>query len=136
VRSAYILNKKQHQSRVRQSPLELSSVNRIFVDNSVTVSENLQTILFDEIEKIDFRYQPKDTRQSTPEDKSDVSMVLIMPTSSRDSVDDVISRLNADNLKLLVERTYAREMEVSLPKFQFEQRLGLTPVSLQIIYIY
>jgi len=58
VRSAYILNKKQHQSRVRQSPLELSSVNRIFVDNSVTVSEYLQTILFDEIEKIDFRYQP------------------------------------------------------------------------------
>jgi len=238
VRSAYILNKRQHQSRVRQSPLELSSVNRIFVDNSVTVSEYLQTSLFDEIEKIDFRYQPdkalyeinewiadktnnqirdmlsaaeitprtivvlanaaymkgewlsqfkvektsvkpfyinnyeqtmvfmmqqtgtfksntddhlqaqilklpyrtqyesKDTRQSTPEDKSDVSMVIIMPTSSRDSVDDVISRLNADNLKLLVERTYAREMEVSLPKFQFEQRLGLTPVSLQMKYIY
>ncbi|XP_037732527.1 serine protease inhibitor 88Ea [Drosophila subpulchrella] len=230
VLSAYVVNKGQHQMRVRQSPLELSSVNRVFVDNSVPVSENFTTLLFDEIEKMDFRYQSgnalyeinewiaektnnqirdmlsadqitartmvvlanaaymkgewlsqfkvektsvkpfyinryertmvsmmqqsatfktnddsqlqaqilklpyrtqyksKDPLQSRPENKSDISMVLILPSSSEVSVDDIINRLNADKLKKLVKEIYAREMEVELPKFQFEQRLRLTPI--------
>ncbi|XP_016961604.1 serine protease inhibitor 88Ea [Drosophila biarmipes] len=230
VRTAYVLNRNEHQMRIRQSPFELSSVNRIFVDKSVSVKNNFEMILSGEIKQVDFKYQSgqalreinewianetnnqipdmlsseeitartivvlanaaylkgqwlsqfkveqtslkpfyispheqttvsmmyqkgtfkmsfdrelqaqilklpyrtqydsKDTPRSTPEDKSTISMVLILPSSHQVTVDDVISRLTADSLKTLVEGTFATEMEVSLPKFQFEQRLALTPI--------
>ncbi|KAH8346550.1 hypothetical protein KR084_003664 [Drosophila pseudotakahashii] len=230
VRSAYTLNKKLHFSRFHQSPLELTSVNRIFVDNNVEVMKIFKNILFEETKTIDFKNQPaqslktindwianktnnqirdmlssdeitsrtmlvlanaaymkgawlsqfkvektsqqffyinkrektvvsmmhqtgtfkmnmdeqlqaqilklpyrtkfetNDEQRLSPEDKSDVSMVLILPTSSENNVNDLISRLNADSLKTLIQQSMPREMEVAVPKFQLEQRLGLTPI--------
>jgi len=42
----------------------------------------------------------------------------------------VLSRLNADSLDESLKQAMPREIEVSLPKFEFEQRLELKPVSI------
>ncbi|XP_016999026.2 serine protease inhibitor 88Ea-like [Drosophila takahashii] len=230
VRSAYTVNKVIHLARFHQSPMELTSVNRIYVDKNVEVIDYFKTVLYDETEPIDFKNQPaqslktinewiakkthnqirdmlssdeitsrtmlvlanaaymkgawlsqfkvekttqqpfyindreqtmvpmmhqsatfkmnidehlqaqilklpyrtkfitKDDQLLTPEDKSDVSMVLILPTSNYNNVNDLISQLDADSLKTLVEQSIPRELEVAVPKFQFEQRLVLTPI--------
>ncbi|XP_016999025.2 serine protease inhibitor 88Ea [Drosophila takahashii] len=230
VRSAYRVDKVLHFARFHQSPLELTSVNRIYVDKNVEVLDHFKKVLYDETEPIDFKNQPaeslktindwiakkthnqirdmlssdeitsrtmlvlanaaymkgawlsqfkvektshqpfyindreqtmvsmmhqsatfkmnidehlqaqilklpyrtqyekEDEQRLSPEDKSDVSMVLILPTSYENNVNDLISRLDADSLKTLIEQSMPREMEVAVPKFQFEQRLGLTPI--------
>ncbi|EDV48961.1 serine protease inhibitor 88Ea [Drosophila erecta] len=230
VLTSYTLGKRQDESRSRQNPMELSSVNRIFVDQSVNVSSIFKTLLFGETEELDFKNKPEiclkqindwiaqkthnqirdmlsseeinsrtmlvlgnaaymkgqwlnqfkveetslkpffineheqemvhmmhkkdifkmtinddlesqiiklpyrtiyksaETHISTPEQKSDVSMVIILPYSNEVSLNSVISKLNADTLKHLVKTAGPQEIELSLPKFQFEQRLGLTPI--------
>ncbi|XP_043652093.1 serine protease inhibitor 88Ea [Drosophila teissieri] len=230
VLSSYMLGKRQDESRWHQSPMELSSVNRIFVDKTVNVSSKFKTLLFGETEELDFKNEPEscllqindwitqkthnqirdmlsseeinsrtmmvlgnaaymkgqwlsqfkveetsvkpffmneheqemvymmhktgtfkmtideglqsqiiklpyrtiyksaETHISTPETKSDVSMLIILPYSNEMPLNYVISKLNADSLKQLLERAMPQEIELSLPKFQFEQRLTLTPI--------
>ncbi|XP_017057596.1 serine protease inhibitor 88Ea [Drosophila ficusphila] len=230
VRSAYRMEKVQSSIRWRQSPLTLSSANRIFVDESVKVQSNFQNRLYDEIKKMDFRYQPEkalreindwianktynqiqdmlnsdeindrtlmilanaaylkgdwisqfdeqrtsqkpfymssraqepvpmmqqkgtfkinyneelqvqfldmpyrtvfksqETPFSTPGEQSDVSMLLLLPTSSDVSLNTVISKLDPGTLEKLIETAMAREVELSMPKFEFEQRMELTPI--------
>ncbi|XP_039490541.1 serine protease inhibitor 88Ea [Drosophila santomea] len=230
VRSAYILGKRQDENRFHQSPMVLSSVNRIFVDKTVNVSSKFNTLLFGETEELDFKnepdscrmqindwiaerthnqirdmlsskeinsrtmmvlgnaaymkgqwlsqfkeeetalkpfyinqyekemvymmhktgpfkmtideglqsqiiklpyrtiYQSAETHISTPEKKSDISMLIILPYSKEMRLNDVISNLNADSLNQLLKQAMPQEIELSLPKFQFEQRLALTPI--------
>lgn len=58
--------------------------------------------------------------------KSDISMVLILPSKS---LENVLSKLNSETLRQALNLAIPREIEVSLPKFEFEQRLQLVPVS-------
>ncbi|EDW42105.1 serine protease inhibitor 88Ea [Drosophila sechellia] len=227
---SYTLAKRQDEFRWRQSPMELSSANRIFVDRSINVSNKFNTLLYGTTKQLDFKNEPenglrvindwiadkthnqirdmlssqeitsrtmlvlanaaymkgqwlsqfkveetalkpffinereqemvhmmhktgtfkmtidegvqsqiiklpyrtiyksKETHISTPETKSDISMIIILPYSNKISVNHVISRLNADSLKKWFERAMPQEIELSLPKFQFEQRLELTPI--------
>ncbi|XP_017064844.1 serine protease inhibitor 88Ea [Drosophila eugracilis] len=228
--SAYTISKVKDKMRSRQSPLTLSSVNRIFVDKLVQVNKTFEIILHNEIEKIDFKYQPEnslslindwianktydqirdmlssddissetmfvlanaaymkgdwlsqfkventipkrfyineyeheqvpmmhqtatfkitynerlqsqilklpyrtlfqsaETRISTPEDKSDISMVIILPVSNEVNVNDVISRLDAKSLGNLIDMARPEKVDLAVPKFEFQQRLKLTPI--------
>ncbi|XP_052834810.1 serine protease inhibitor 88Ea [Drosophila gunungcola] len=92
----------------------------------MNIAENLQS----QILRLPFRtqYEWADKLNATPDNKSDVSMVLILPSSSEVSIDDVITRLDATLLENLIETSVPREIELSLPKFQFEQRTGITPI--------
>lgn len=62
-------------------------------------------------------------------DESNISMVLILPTFSKDALETVLSKLNAKTLEIALNDASMREIEVTLPKFAFEQRLELVPVS-------
>ncbi|KAH8420761.1 hypothetical protein KR222_004312, partial [Zaprionus bogoriensis] len=69
-------------------------------------------------------------RTSNKEDDhdSEISMVIILPTFGTDALENVLSKLNAKTLAEALKDSMEREIEVSLPKFAFEQRLELVPV--------
>lgn len=72
---------------------------------------------------------PYRTSNIENDESSDISMVLILPTFSSDALEKVLSKLNANTLATALNEASTREIEVSLPKFGFEQRLELVPVS-------
>lgn len=74
-------------------------------------------------------YESEEQPDSQPDDKSDISMVLILPPFNPNSLEDTLSRLNTETLEQSLNQAMPREIEVSLPKFEFEQRLELVPVS-------
>nr|CAL85524.1 CG6687 protein [Drosophila melanogaster] len=227
---SYTLAQRQDEFRWRQSPMELSSANRIFVDRTINVSNKFNTLLYGATKELDFKndpetglkeindwiadkthnqirdmlsseeitphtmlvlanaaymkgqwlsqfkveetalkpffinereqemvymmhktgafkmtideglqsqiiklpyrtiYKSKETHISTPESKSDISMIIILPNSNKISLNRVISWVNADSVKKWFERALPQKIELSLPKFQFEQRLELTPI--------
>ncbi|KAH8385070.1 hypothetical protein KR200_003020 [Drosophila serrata] len=57
--------------------------------------------------------------------KSDISMVLILPSTS---LDNVVSKLNPETLRQALNFAMPRQLELSVPKFEFEQRLELIPI--------
>lgn len=69
---------------------------------------------------------PYRTSYNESEDSS-ISMVLILPKNT--VVENVLSKLNTNSLNNALNAASAQEIEVSLPKFGFEQRLELVPVS-------
>ncbi|KAH8369465.1 hypothetical protein KR009_011689 [Drosophila setifemur] len=73
-------------------------------------------------------FESQETEDSTADDKSDISMVIILPPFNSNSLEDVLSRLNAETLEQSLDQAMPREIEVSLPKFEFEQRLELVPI--------
>jgi len=235
VRSAYILEKMNRKERQSKMPLEFSSADRIFFANDLHVTECARNRLAEEVQQIDFKSQPEESRKqindwiakqthdqirnmlsadeitprtrlvlanaaylkgqwlsqfktektvpmpfytspsnyslvsmmqqkgtfllnvdeqlrahvlqlpyrtvfesqekedSSPDENSDISMVLILPPFNSNSLEDVLSRLNADSLDDSLKQAMPREIEVSLPKFEFEQRLELNPVSLDFL---
>ncbi|XP_055923317.1 serine protease inhibitor 88Ea [Eupeodes corollae] len=60
--------------------------------------------------------------------KGGVSMVIILPPFTPNSLDDVLERLTPETLNLALKEGMAREIEISLPKFEFEQNLELLPI--------
>uniref|UniRef100_A0A6P4EG91 Leukocyte elastase inhibitor-like n=1 Tax=Drosophila rhopaloa TaxID=1041015 RepID=A0A6P4EG91_DRORH len=73
-------------------------------------------------------FESQEKPDSLPDENSDISMVLILPPFNSNSLEDVLSRLNADTLEESLKQAMPREIEVSLPKFEFEQRLELNPI--------
>ncbi|XP_037716108.1 serine protease inhibitor 88Ea [Drosophila subpulchrella] len=73
-------------------------------------------------------FESQEKEDSLPDENSDISMVLILPPFNSNSLEDVLSRLNADSLDESLKQAMPREIEVSLPKFEFEQRLELNPI--------
>ncbi|KAH8359163.1 hypothetical protein KR093_004876, partial [Drosophila rubida] len=74
-------------------------------------------------------------RTSHTEDEnadSDISMVIILPPFSNDALEQVLLKLNAETLEASLNDASPREIEVSLPKFEFEQRLELVPILRQM----
>ncbi|KAH8288645.1 hypothetical protein KR054_007000 [Drosophila jambulina] len=57
--------------------------------------------------------------------KSDISMVLILPSTS---LDNVVAKLNSEALQQAFNFAMPRQLELSVPKFEFEQRLQLVPI--------
>ncbi|BFF90178.1 serine protease inhibitor 88Ea [Drosophila madeirensis] len=69
-----------------------------------------------------------DEAEEDEETKSDMSLVVVLPPFSSGSLEDVLSRLNATTLEESLNNAMPREIEVSIPKFEFEQRLELVPI--------
>lgn len=59
---------------------------------------------------------------------SDISMVIILPPF-QSALDEVLSKLKPDTLENALKDSMPREIDISLPKFEFEQNLALVPVS-------
>ncbi|TDG47992.1 hypothetical protein AWZ03_005610 [Drosophila navojoa] len=71
---------------------------------------------------------PYKTSMKEDDENSDISMVIILPAFNNDALEQVLSKLNADTLDASLREASMREIEVSLPKFEFEQRLELLPI--------
>ncbi|EDW14209.1 serine protease inhibitor 88Ea [Drosophila mojavensis] len=71
---------------------------------------------------------PYKTSMKEDDENSDISMVIILPAFNNDALEQVLSKLNADTLDASLKEASMREIEVSLPKFEFEQRLELLPI--------
>lgn len=67
-------------------------------------------------------------RTDMDEDNSEISMVIVLPPFEKDSLDKVLSKLTPETLDLALKETMMREIDVSLPKFKFEQNLELVPI--------
>lgn len=74
---------------------------------------------------------PYRTSMKETDEDSDISMVIILPPFNTDALERVLAKLNAETLEAALKEASSREIEVSLPKFEFEQRLELVPVSAQ-----
>ncbi|XP_060646232.1 serine protease inhibitor 88Ea-like [Drosophila nasuta] len=71
---------------------------------------------------------PYRTSFNKDSEDSDISMVIVLPPFSNDAVEQVLQKLSAENLEASLNEASPREIEVSLPKFEFEQRLELVPI--------
>ncbi|KAH8312345.1 hypothetical protein KR044_010327, partial [Drosophila immigrans] len=71
---------------------------------------------------------PYRTSHNEDTEDSDISMVIILPPFSNDALEQVLLKLNAETLEASLNEASPREIEVSLPKFEFEQRLELVPI--------
>ncbi|XP_055848011.1 serine protease inhibitor 88Ea [Episyrphus balteatus] len=60
--------------------------------------------------------------------KGGISMVIILPPFEPNSLDEVLKRLTPDTLNMALKEGMAREIEISLPKFEFEQNIELLPI--------
>lgn len=70
-------------------------------------------------------------KTSNDENKdSDISMVIILPPF-QSSLEKVLSKLKPDTLENALKDSMPREIDISLPKFKFEQNLELVPVSIR-----
>ncbi|XP_023297743.2 serine protease inhibitor 88Ea [Lucilia cuprina] len=58
---------------------------------------------------------------------SDISMVIILPPF-QSGLDEVLSKLKPDTLENALKDSMPREIDISLPKFKFEQNLELVPI--------
>ncbi|KAM7360530.1 serpin 88Ea [Cochliomyia hominivorax] len=58
---------------------------------------------------------------------SDMSMVIILPPF-QSGLDQVLAKLRPDTLENALKDSMPREIDISLPKFKFEQNLELMPV--------
>lgn len=72
---------------------------------------------------------PYRTSFKEDDENSDISMVIILPPFRNDALEQVLSKLNSETLSAALREASPREIEVLLPKFEFEQRLELVPVS-------
>ncbi|XP_004519673.1 serine protease inhibitor 88Ea [Ceratitis capitata] len=64
------------------------------------------------------------------EKESDISMVIILPPFH--NLDGVLAKLTPESLDDALKEGMAREVDVSLPKFAFEQNLELIPILREI----
>ncbi|XP_034484605.1 serine protease inhibitor 88Ea [Drosophila innubila] len=71
---------------------------------------------------------PYRTSFNEDDEDSDISMVIILPPFRNDALEHVLSKLNSETLAAALREASPREIEVMLPKFEFEQRLELVPI--------
>lgn len=66
---------------------------------------------------------------SNEKDKdSEMSMVIILPPFVEGGLEKVLSKLKPDTLENALQHAILREIDISMPKFEFEQNLELLPV--------
>ncbi|XP_037956550.1 serine protease inhibitor 88Ea [Teleopsis dalmanni] len=80
--------------------------------------ENLQAYVLD---------MPYKT-SNNDEKNSDISMIIILPSFEENSLEHVLEKLTPEYLEIVLKDGLAREIDVSLPKFEFEQKLELVPI--------
>lgn len=68
--------------------------------------------------------------QTSEEDDKDseISMVIVLPPFEKDSLEKVLSKLTPETLDLALKESMMREIDISLPRFKFEQNLELVPI--------
>lgn len=71
-------------------------------------------------------FQTSDSSQN----ESDVSMVIVLPSFTEDAIPKLLSKLDANRLEKSLKGSVAREVQISIPKFEFEERISLLPVSI------
>jgi len=62
--------------------------------------------------------------------ESDISMVIMLPSSFQ--LDEILEKLTPDTLDLALREGMAREVDVTLPVFEFEQNIELVPILRQM----
>lgn len=67
---------------------------------------------------------------NTSESESDVSMVIVLPSFTEDAIPKLLSKLDSNSLEQALKWSVAKEVKISLPKFEFEERTSLLPVSI------
>lgn len=60
---------------------------------------------------------------------SDISMIIILPPFVGQSLEMVLEQLKPDTLEEALAESMPKEIDISLPKFEFEQNLELLPVN-------
>ncbi|XP_030376563.1 serine protease inhibitor 88Ea isoform X2 [Scaptodrosophila lebanonensis] len=78
--------------------------------------------------QLPYRTTKEEEKDENDDIKSDISMVIILPTFNADALEQVLNKLNAKTLAQSLAEGMPREIEVSLPKFEFEQRFELVPI--------
>jgi len=69
--------------------------------------------------------------ESSSKDRG-ISMIIILPPFVENGVENVLAKLKPDTLEKALKESMTREIDISLPKFEFEQRLELVPVSVKV----
>ncbi|XP_075145357.1 serpin 88Ea [Haematobia irritans] len=62
------------------------------------------------------------------EAESEISMVIILPPFVEGALEKVLAKLKPDSLENALKQASAKEIDISLPKFEFEQNLELVPI--------
>lgn len=57
-----------------------------------------------------------------------ISMVIILPPGVENALENVLEKLEPDTLDRALKEAMAREIEITLPKFEFERSLELVPI--------
>ncbi|KAH8369460.1 hypothetical protein KR009_011681 [Drosophila setifemur] len=221
VRGAYVFEKKERETRANNMVLNFTSADCIFVSNHLPLTQCIENRMFSQVTKMDFWYEPKQSRNrinawiaevthnqikdmlseiditkstlmalvnaayfkgewvsqfrpkktslkpfyttqhrysfvpmmqqsgsfmlnvndhlgahvlwlpyrtsSNSDTQSDISMVLILPSFNDNSLDNLMQRLNARTLDEALSNAMPRLVDVSLPKFELEQKLALVP---------
>lgn len=68
------------------------------------------------------------------EKESEISMIIILPPFVEGALENVLSKLKPDSLENALKMASPREIDISLPKFEFEQNLELVPVSRSMLF--
>ncbi|XP_022208705.1 serine protease inhibitor 88Ea-like isoform X2 [Drosophila obscura] len=121
---------KFQANNTAQKPFYTSSTNASFVPmmhQKGTFLHNVDEQLRAHVLQMPYR-TTLDEAAEDEETKSDMSMVVVLPPFNSGSLEDVLSRLNAETLEESLNNAMPREIEVSIPKFEFEQRLELVPI--------
>ncbi|XP_001359333.2 serine protease inhibitor 88Ea [Drosophila pseudoobscura] len=113
-----------------QKPFYTSSTNASFVPmmhQKGTFLHNVDEQLRAHVLQMPYRTSYNEAEEDE-ETNSNMSMVVVLPPFNSGSLEDVLSRLNAKTLEESLDNAMPREIEVSIPKFEFEQRLELVPI--------
>ncbi|XP_073824842.1 serpin 88Ea [Musca autumnalis] len=62
------------------------------------------------------------------EKESEISMVIVLPPATEGALENVLSKLKPDSLENALKMASPKEIDISLPKFEFEQNLELVPI--------
>ncbi|KAH8342178.1 hypothetical protein KR074_008941 [Drosophila pseudoananassae] len=64
----------------------------------------------------------------TSETESDVSMVVVLPSFKENAIPELLSKLDSNSLESALKWSMPQEIEISIPKFEFEQHTSLIPI--------
>uniref|UniRef100_A0A1A9X2P9 Serpin domain-containing protein n=1 Tax=Glossina brevipalpis TaxID=37001 RepID=A0A1A9X2P9_9MUSC len=59
---------------------------------------------------------------------SEMSMMIVLPPFVENGLENVLEKLNAETLEMAMKESMPREIDITLPKFEFEQNIELMPI--------
>uniref|UniRef100_A0A1A9ZL45 Serpin domain-containing protein n=1 Tax=Glossina pallidipes TaxID=7398 RepID=A0A1A9ZL45_GLOPL len=59
---------------------------------------------------------------------SEISMMIVLPPFVENGLENVLEKLNAETLEMALKESMPREIDITLPKFEFEQNIELVPI--------